>query len=126
MAIGRDMQLVPKSKPGKEQAGEINTPLLPPSHFVPSPPTGHVQMAEYNLPGDKGQTCTNPEKVTQLNERHIFIENILCVRPCAKNFALLFHFNLRKAEIFETMIYILEMKKPKYQEVKLIDPKSHN
>lgn len=64
MAIGRGMQLVPKSKPSKEGAGEIKTAFLPPFHFVPNPPTDHVQMAEFNLPGDKGQTCNNPEKVT--------------------------------------------------------------
>lgn len=76
-------------------AGEINTLFFPPSNIVPSPPTRYVQMAEFNLLGDKGQTYNN--KVTQLNdEQHIFIEIVLCVRPCVKYFACFISFKSQK------------------------------
>lgn len=69
--------------------------FFPPSNIVPSPPTRYVQMAEFNLLGDKGQTYNN--KVTQLNdEQHIFIEIILCVRPHVKYFACFISFKSQK------------------------------
>lgn len=85
--IGRGMQPEPKLKPHQEGAGEMNTPSFPPTlSFLAQPLIGHIQMAELNLRGKKIKTYNNREKLAQLNaERHIFIENIFCVRPCAKN-----------------------------------------
>lgn len=66
----------------------MNTlPFLPTPNALPSSPTGHVQMAKFKLPGDKDQDNNREELAQLIAERHIFFENVLDMRPCAKNFA---------------------------------------
>jgi len=44
-------------------------------------------MAKFKLPGDKDQDNNREELALLTAERHIFFENVLDMRPCAKNFA---------------------------------------
>ena len=97
------MQLVPKLKPSREKAGEMNTLLFPPTpSTLPSSPTGHVPMAKFKLPGDKDQDNNREELAQVIAERHMVFENVLDMRPCAKNFAHT-KFQSQKGEILELL-----------------------
>lgn len=77
-------------------AGEINTLFFPPSNIVPSPPPGMSKWQNSTSQGTKVKH-TIIDKVTQLNDEWcIFIENILCVRPCVKYFACFISFKSQK------------------------------
>lgn len=91
-APGGGMKRVAETEAQQGGSGGKKYPFPPFSSVESSPPTGHVQMADFSLPGDNGQTY-NRVKLTQLNdERHISVGNILRTSPWAKNFACITSF----------------------------------